>query len=171
MYTLGYDIGSSSVKATLLNLETGKVEASAFSPRNEMPITAKRIGWAEQEPSMWWEHLKLATAQVLSSTGIEKDRIIAIGISYQMHGLVIIDKKKKVLRPSIIWCDSRAVEIGNNAFKKIGAKKCLSALMNSHGNFTASKLRWVKEHEPKVFGKIDKFMLPGDYITMQLTGE
>ncbi|RPI03999.1 MAG: carbohydrate kinase [Ignavibacteriae bacterium] len=171
MYTLGYDIGSSSVKAVLLNGETGKVVASAYSPKNEMPMSAKRIGWAEQEPSMWWDHLKLATAQVLSEARIQKDQIIAIGISYQMHGLVIIDKNQNVLRPSIIWCDSRAVEIGNKAFKKIGAKKCLGSLMNSPGNFTASKLRWVKEHEPVIFRKIDKFMLPGDYIAMKLTGE
>jgi xylulokinase len=171
MYTLGYDVGSSSVKATLLNLETGSVETSAFSPKNEMPITARRIGWAEQEPSMWWENLKRATSEILATSRINKDSIIAIGISYQMHGLVIIDKNKQVLRPSIIWCDSRAVEIGKKAFKKIGAKKCLGSLMNSPGNFTASKLRWVKENEPKLYEKIDKFMLPGDYIALQLTGE
>jgi xylulokinase len=171
MYTLGYDVGSSSVKTTLLNLETGKVEASAFSPKNEMPITAHHIGWAEQEPIMWWGNLKLATSEILSTSRIQKDRIIAIGISYQMHGLVIIDKNKQVIRPSIIWCDSRAVEIGKKAFKKIGKKKCLSSLMNSPGNFTSSKLRWVKENEPKLYDRIDKFMLPGDYIAMQLTGE
>ena len=171
MYTLGYDVGSSSVKATLLNLETGKVEASAFSPKTEMPITALRIGWAEQEPMMWWENLKLATSEILSASRIHKESIIAIGISYQMHGLVIVDKNKQVIRPSIIWCDSRAVEIGKKAFKKIGAKKCLGSLMNSPGNFTASKLRWVKENEPKLYDRIDKFMLPGDYIALQLTGE
>ncbi len=171
MYTLGYDIGSSSIKAALLNLETGKVEAGAFSPRNEMPITALRSGWAEQDPNMWWKNLRIATAEVLAASGIKKESIIAIGISYQMHGLVILDKKHQTLRPSIIWCDSRAVEIGRKTFLSIGAEHCLRSLLNSPGNFTASKLRWVKENEPKLYEKIDAFMLPGDYIAMRLTGE
>ncbi|MGD0339563.1 MAG: FGGY family carbohydrate kinase [Bacteroidota bacterium] len=171
MYTLGYDVGSSSVKAALLNLETGKVEASAFFPKNEMPITALRAGWAEQDPNMWWENLKLATSETLSISHIKPDQIIAIGISYQMHGLVIVDKNKQALRHSIIWCDSRAVEIGRKAFDALGAEKCLGSLLNSPGNFTASKLRWVKENEPKLYDRIDKFMLPGDYIAMRLTGE
>lgn len=171
MYTLGFDIGSSSVKVSLLNLETGKSEASAFSPKNEMTIMAARPGWAEQDPNMWWENLKIATAEVLSTSRVKSDQIVAIGISYQMHGLVIVDKNKQVLRPSIIWCDSRAVEIGRDAFTAIGAEKCLASLMNSPGNFTASKLRWVKMNEPKIFEKIDKFMLPGDYIAMRLTGD
>ncbi|MFZ1977779.1 MAG: FGGY family carbohydrate kinase [Bacteroidota bacterium] len=171
MYTLGYDIGSSSIKASLLNLETGKVAADAFSPRNEMPITALRAGWAEQDPNMWWKNLQIATSEVLAVSSIKKDSIIAIGISYQMHGLVIIDKNKQLLRPSIIWCDSRAVEIGRKAFSDIGADQCLRSLLNSPGNFTASKLRWVKENEPEVYEKIDAFLLPGDYIAMRLTGE
>ncbi len=171
MYTLGFDIGSSSVKVSLLSLESGKSEASAFSPKNEMPIMAQRAGWAEQDPNMWWENLKIAIAEVLSTSRVKSDQIAAIGISYQMHGLVIVDKNKHVLRPSIIWCDSRAVEIGRDAFKAIGAEKCLASLMNSPGNFTASKLKWVKMNEPKIFEKIDKFMLPGDYIAMRLTGD
>jgi len=172
MYTLGFDIGSSSIKVALLNLDTGKTEAAAFSTKNEMPITAIRAGWAEQNPAMWWENLKLATTEVLATFPTNKrDQIIAIGVSYQMHGLVVVDKQKQVLRDSIIWCDSRAVEIGQKAFSAIGSEKCLSSLLNSPGNFTASKLRWVKENEPKVFEKIDKFMLPGDYIAMRLSGE
>jgi xylulokinase len=171
MYALGFDIGSSSVKVSILNLESGTLEASAFSPKTEMPITAVKPGWAEQDPNMWWENLKNATAEVLSFSHIKRDQIIAIGISYQMHGLVLIDKQKQVLRPSIIWCDSRAVEIGQKAFSAIGSEKCLSSLLNSPGNFTASKLRWVKENEPQIYDKVDKFMLPGDYIALRLTGE
>jgi xylulokinase len=171
MYTLGFDIGSSSVKVSILNVESGRLEATAFSPKTEMPITAVKPGWAEQDPNMWWENLKVAISEVLSTSRIKSDQIIGIGISYQMHGLVIVDKNKQVLRPSIIWCDSRAVEIGRDAFKAIGPEKCLGSLMNSPGNFTASKLRWVKMNEPKIFEKIDKFMLPGDYIAMRLTGE
>jgi len=171
MYLLGYDIGSSSVKASLVDANTGVCVAGAFRPKQEMPIKAVKPGWAEQDPDSWWENLKLATRDVMSSSGIHAADIKAIGISYQMHGLVCIGKDHKVLRPSIIWCDSRAVEIGAKAFQDIGEDKCLDYLLNSPGNFTASKLKWVKENEPEIFKKIYKVMLPGDYIAMKLTGE
>ena len=171
MYLLGYDIGSSSVKASLVDAQTGKCVSSAFYPKSEAAIIAVRPGWAEQEPSSWWENLKLATADVLSSSGADSADIKAIGISYQMHGLVCVDKDGNVLRPSIIWCDSRAVPYGQKAFDSIGHEACLSHLLNSPGNFTASKLAWVKENEPELYSKIHKIMLPGDYIAMKLTGE
>lgn len=171
MFLLGFDIGSSSVKASLVNAESGKCVASAFYPKSEAPITAVQAGWAEQDPAMWWTNLKLATADVMNASGIKACDISAIGISYQMHGLVCVDKDHQVLRPSIIWCDSRAVPYGEKAFKEIGEEKCLKHLLNSPGNFTASKLAWVKENEPELFSRIDKIMLPGDYIAMRLTGE
>ncbi len=171
MYLLGYDIGSSSVKASIVEAQSGKCIASAFYPKQEAEIMAPQDGWAEQHPEMWWKHLKLATADVLSSSHIKKEGIKAIGISYQMHGLVCVDKNKHVLRPSIIWCDSRAVGIGQQALHDLGTDLCLSHLLNSPGNFTASKLAWVKRYEPEVFEKIDKVMLPGDYIAMMLTGD
>lgn len=171
MYLLGYDIGSSSVKASLVNGDTGKCVASAFYPKQEAKITAVKPGWAEQDPEMWWANLKLATADVLAHSGAAPTEIKAIGISYQMHGLVCVDKCQKPLRDSIIWCDSRAVPYGNRAFDALGQEMCLGHLLNSPGNFTASKLAWVKENEPEVFAKIDKIMLPGDYIAMKLTGE
>ncbi len=171
MYLLGYDIGSSSVKACLVDASTGQVCASAFYPKQEMPIKAIQTGWAEQDPNDWWINLKAATVEVLQATHISKNDIRAIGISYQMHGLVCVDKNMKVLRPSIIWCDSRAVPYGEKAFETIGQKKCLAHLLNSPGNFTASKLAWVKENEPDVFANIYKIMLPGDYIAARLTGD
>lgn len=171
MYLLGYDIGSSSVKASLVDAQTGKCVSSAFYPKSEAAIIAAKPGWAEQEPSSWWEYLKLATADVLNSSGADSSDIKAIGISYQMHGLVCVDKDGNVLRPSIIWCDSRAVPYGQKAFDTIGHEVCLSHLLNSPGNFTASKLAWVKENEPELYSKIHKIMLPGDYIAMKLTGE
>ena len=171
MYLLGYDIGSSSVKASLVDAQTGKCVSSAFYPKSEAAIIAVKPGWAEQEPSSWWENLKLATADVLSTSGADPVDIKAIGISYQMHGLVCVDKDGNVLRPSIIWCDSRAVPYGQKAFDTIGHEACLSHLLNSPGNFTASKLAWVKENEPELYSKIHKIMLPGDYIAMKLTGE
>lgn len=170
-YLLGYDIGSSSVKASLVSVESGKSVASAFYPDSEAPIKAVNPGWAEQEPEDWWSYLKNVTAKVMQLSGAAADDIEAIGISYQMHGLVCIDKNGKVLRPSIIWCDSRAVPYGDKAFREIGNGTCLTHLLNSPGNFTASKLAWVKENEPAVFNRIDKIMLPGDYIAYRLTGE
>ena len=170
MFLLGYDIGSSSVKASLVDAYSGKCVASAYYPKQEAEILAPQTGWAEQQPAMWWENLKLATADVLYSSRVNKEDIKAIGISYQMHGLVCVDKDQQVLRPAIIWCDSRAVSIGQKAFDELGSDVCLSHLLNSPGNFTASKLAWVKRNEPQIFEKIDKIMLPGDYIAMKMTG-
>ena len=171
MHLMGYDIGSSSVKATLLDAGTGAVAAAATSPEKELAIVAVQPGWAEQDPRTWWEHVDIATAEVLDRSGVDPASIAAVGISYQMHGLVIVDDHRNVLRPSIIWCDSRAVEIGERAFREIGEETCLTRFLNSPGNFTASKLRWVRENEPDIYRKIHKAMLPGDYIAMRLTGE
>ena len=168
---LGYDVGSSSIKATLMDAETGKVLAAATSPDRELEIVAKQLDWAEQDPAVWWEHVKAATHKIESQAGLNAGDVAAIGISYQMHGLVVVDKNKEVLRPSIIWCDSRAVQIGEQAATDIGQEKCLRKLFNLPGNFTASKLKWVKENEPKVYSKIHKIMLPGDYIAMKMTGD
>ncbi|MFN3801277.1 xylulokinase [Belliella pelovolcani] len=168
---LGYDIGSSSVKATILDADTGKVVAAEGLPKVEMPINAPQKDWAEQDPEMWWEYIVACTKAIVSKADLKSGELKAIGISYQMHGLVLVDKEQQVLRPAIIWCDSRAVGIGNQAFEKLGASYCLPHLLNSPGNFTASKLRWVKENEPQIYEKIHKFMLPGDYIAMRLSGE
>lgn len=170
MYLLGYDIGSSSVKASLVDAQTGKCIASDFYPRTEAEIISHKQGWAEQKPEQWWQSLTLATKSVLSHAKINPADIKAIGISYQMHGLVCIDKDNNVLRPAIIWCDSRGVPYGDKAFSDLGSELCLENLLNSPGNFTASKLAWVKENEPEVFERIDKILLPGDYIALRLTG-
>lgn len=171
MLLLGIDLGSSSVKVSVMEGKTGECRASAFYPKDEMKIIASKPGWAEQDPEAWWSNLKAAVADCNKQLGDEKKRIGAIGISYQMHGLVVVDKDFKVLRPSIIWCDGRAVEYGEKAFKTLGKDFCLSRLLNSPGNFTATKLAWVKENEPELFGRIHKIMLPGDYFAMRLTGE
>lgn len=168
---LGYDIGSSSIKASLIKADTGELAASAFSPEGEMKIESPRHGHAEQQPDVWWEHVKTATVKMLSQANVDPSDIKAIGISYQMHGLVMVDERLNALHPSIIWCDSRAVEIGNKAFTDLGQDYCLRRYLNSPGNFTASKLKWVKENQPEVYSRIFKIMLPGDYIALRLTHE
>lgn len=170
-YLLGFDVGSSSVKASLVDVDNGQMVATAFYPEKEAPIKAVKAGWAEQDPEMWWTNAKLALSKIMAEADAKGSDIKAIGISYQMHGLVCVDKQQKVLRDSIIWCDSRAVPYGEKAFKDLGSEKCLSHLLNSPGNFTAAKLAWVKENEPELFSDIYKVMLPGDYLAMKLSGE
>ena len=170
-YLLGFDVGSSSVKASLTDVDSGAIAASAFYPEHEAPIMAVKAGWAEQDPQMWWDNAKLSLRKIMNETGARGEDILAVGISYQMHGLVCVDKDQQVLRPSIIWCDSRAVPYGERAFRELGEDLCLRNLLNSPGNFTAAKLAWVKENEPALFDRIDKIMLPGDYIAMKLSGE
>ncbi|MBN1578090.1 MAG: carbohydrate kinase [Chitinispirillaceae bacterium] len=171
-YLLGYDIGSSSVKATVIEASTGRVVASATSPDNvELEIIAEKPGWAEQHPDTWWKHVQKATEKIRASSSVNLHDVKAIGISYQMHGLVMLDKLFQPLAPSIIWCDSRAVPVGQKALKEIGQKKCLSRLLNPPGNFTASKLKWVAENRKTLYRSVYRFMLPGDYIALKLTGE
>lgn len=170
-YLLGYDIGSSSIKACLVDIQSQQVIASAVSPQTELDIISPRPGWAEQDPEVWWTHVKIATAMLRTASTIDLHDVRAIGISYQMHGLVMVDKDRSVLSNAIIWCDSRAVDIGNSAFAEIGEKTCMDHLLNSPGNFTASKLAWVKKNDPAIYQRIDKIMLPGDYIAMKLTGD
>ena len=170
-FLLGFDVGSSSVKASLVDIETGVMAATAFFPEHEAPIKSVKPGWAEQDPQMWWDNAKLSLQKIMADTGAKGEDIKAIGISYQMHGLVCVDRNQQVLRDSIIWCDSRAVPYGERAFDDLGTDNCLGNLLNSPGNFTAAKLAWVKENEPDIYDRIYKVMLPGDYIAMRLSGE
>ena len=170
MYSIGYDIGSSSIKAAIIETATGKNIALVTEPGEEMKMIALHNGWAEQNPDDWWLHICNATKKLLQENNIKSEDITGVGISYQMHGLVVVDKDGNPLRNSIIWCDSRAVETGQKAFDDLGNDTCASQLLNSPSNFTASKLKWVKENEPELYSKIDKFMLPGDYIAYKLSG-
>ena len=169
MQFIGFDIGSSSVKGAIIDAQSGKIIASAQAPDQEMKIQAKKSGWAEQDPETWWKYVIEVSQKLMHASGVQKDLVKSVGISYQMHGLVVTDKNGNVLRPSIIWCDSRAVSYGDEAFNQLGADYCLSSMLNSPGNFTASKLAWVKEHEPSIYDNIDKIMLPGDFIALKMT--
>jgi xylulokinase len=171
MLLLGIDVGTSFIKVSVVDAESQKMIASAQYPETENVITSLQSGWAEQSPEMWWQYTVHAIEKLCSSDKFNPTDITAIGISYQMHGLVLVDKNQKILRDSIIWCDSRAVEIGEDAHNKIGDEICSSCLLNSPGNFTASKLAWVKKNEPEIYKQVDKIMLPGDFIAMKLTGE
>ena len=166
---IGYDIGSSSVKATLIDADTNKAVSSAQHPKTEMNMIAVQAGWAEQHPEEWWSSVVVVTKSILSESNVNAEDIKAIGISYQMHGLVVVDKNLEVLRPSIIWCDSRAVNIGDQAYEHLGKAYCNHNLLNSPGNFTASKLAWVKQNEPGIYERVYKAMLPGDYIAMRMS--
>ena len=158
-YSLGYDIGSSSVKASLLDLENGRTVASDFSPKTEMAIDARSPGWAEQDPNIWWENLVLATKSVIEQSGNYNYEIISIGISYQMHGLVMLDSKQNLIYPAIIWCDSRAISTGESLLHDLGLDHCCDNYLNVPGNFTLSKLKWVKDNEPSVFSRIGKIKI------------
>ncbi|MEC3907758.1 FGGY family carbohydrate kinase [Tamlana sp. 2201CG12-4] len=171
MYYIGYDLGSSSVKVALVDAETGEGIISLNEPSGEMEIHAPQLNWAEQDPNMWWNYVCVATKRAIKEANIDASKISGIGISYQMHGLVVVDKNGKSLRNSIIWCDSRAVSIGNKAFDTLGHDKCTSQLLNSPGNFTASKLKWVRDNEREIYSQIHKYMLPGDFIAFKLTGK
>lgn len=170
MYNLGLDIGSSSVKIALVDQETGASVGVVQEPETEMSMLAVTNGWAEQNPEDWWRHVCKGIDRIKEKCGVTSKDITGIGISYQMHGLVLVDDNGKVLRNSIIWCDSRAVKIGEDAFHEIGENQCSEQLLNSPANFTASKLKWVKENEPELYAKVHKFMLPGDYIAFRFTG-
>lgn len=170
-YLIGFDIGSSSIKAAIVEAATGQTVKVVQYPETEMEIISHQPGWAEQDPEVWWKNVCLVTRKLMGESGVSPSDVKSIGISYQMHGLVVVDKNQQVLRPSIIWCDSRAVDIGDKALFDLGKEDCYSHLLNSPGNFTASKLRWVYENEPKIYDQTAKFMLPGDFINMKLTGE
>ncbi|NJB85662.1 xylulokinase [Lewinella marina] len=171
MYTIGYDIGSSSVKAALVEAATGKVLARVQAPQEEMSMQSPQSGWAEQDPELWYQYVVETTEQLLARTQVPSSEVKAVGIGYQMHGLVLVDADHKVIRPSIIWCDGRAVSTGEQAFVGIGQERCLSHCLNSPGNFTAAKLKWVADHEPDNYARTAHAMLPGDYIALRLTGQ
>jgi xylulokinase len=171
MLSLGYDVGSSSIKASIIDIETGKHVAGDHLPKEEMNISSPHTGFAEQDPEMWWQYVKEVTKKILRDHRIDGREIKCIGISYQMHGLVLVDEFHNVLRPSIIWCDSRSVHIGTDAFHKLGKEYCLEHFLNSPGSFTASTLKWVKENEPAIFRQAYKMMLPGEFIAMKLTDD
>ncbi|GHT14883.1 carbohydrate kinase [Bacteroidia bacterium] len=171
MKLLGIDIGSSSVKVSLVDVRTGEAIAGAFSPEKEMAMKSVKTGWAEQNPELWWTNFKTALQTVIAKTKTAPNEIAAIGISYQMHGLVLVDEHQRALRDAVIWCDSRAVPYGEKAFATLGSEKCLSHLLNSPGNFTMAKLAWVKENEPEIYAQTKHYLLPGDYIAMRLTGD
>ncbi len=170
-YYIGYDLGTSSLKVSLVDTHTGENIASTQEPKDEMNFQTPHLGWAEQDPELWFKHLCIATNRILSEHNINSKQIKGIGIAYQMHGLVTVDKNGEIVRPAIIWCDSRSVKIGDTAFAKIGPTTSLRTFLNSPANLTASKLKWVKDNEPENYSKIHKIMLPGDYLAFRLSGE
>ncbi|MGB5654128.1 MAG: FGGY family carbohydrate kinase [Robiginitalea sp.] len=171
MYFIGYDLGSSSLKTALVDSETGETITVIKTPAEELAIDAPQAGWAEQDPELWWKCICEGTHELLSKTGVTPEAIAGIGIAYQMHGLVTLDAAGHSVRPAIIWCDSRAISIGDQSLEELGETRCQTHLLNVPGNFTASKLRWMQLEEPEAFEKTQTFLLPGDYIAYRLTGK
>ncbi len=171
MYLIGYDIGSSTIKTAIIDAQTQAIVKVLQYPDQDMDLISRQIGWAEQQPEIWWNYLCVSTRKLLSETKIDPKEIIGIGLAYQMHGLVMVDKEQEVLRPSIIWCDSRASTIGQEAFKELGEEYCLRNFLNSPGNFTASKLKWVMDNEPEIYERTHRIMLPGDFLNMKFSGQ
>ncbi|UZO80033.1 FGGY family carbohydrate kinase [Aquimarina sp. ERC-38] len=167
---IGIDLGSSSIKVSLITSD-GKALKTVQEPEEEMNILVPGKNWAEQNPETWWSYTCSAIARVCDEAQIATKEIKGIGIAYQMHGLVLIEKNGDVLRNAIIWCDSRAVAIGDQAFQDIGEEVCMNEMLNSPANFTASKLKWLQVNEPEVYQQIHKIMLPGDFIAYKLSGK
>ena len=169
-HVLGIDLGSSSVKVSLLDTATGRTLDQEQRPAAaEMAIEAPRPHWAEQDPHRWWANTTEAIRALKARHSLAE--VSAIGVAYQMHGLVLLDAEGEVVRPSIIWCDSRAVALGREAAESIGQHRIETTTLNGPGNFTASKWAWVARHEPEVLARATTVMLPGDYIAFKLTGE
>ena len=171
MCFLGIDLGSSSIKLALVDQNTGQALALIQEPKREMEIHAPKPKWAEQSPEEWWKLTCIGIKRLLKENGVDKTQIQGIGIAYQMHGLVMVDQRGKSIRNAIIWCDSRAVNQGEQAYQELGKSFCDSELLNSPANFTASKLKWVQQNEPQNYQRIYKVMLPGDYLAFRFSGE
>lgn len=167
-YLLGIDVGTSGTKTVIFD-EVGNTVVSAVY---EYPLYQPNIGWAEQEPGDWWNATVLGIRKVLFDSGIKADDISGIGLSGQMHGLVMLDKDNNVLRRSIIWCDQRSTKECEQVTSIIGAKRLREITANpALTGFTASKIMWVKNNEPEIFERTAKIMLPKDYVRFKLTGE
>ena len=171
MLTLGIDLGTSSVKVSVIDTQAQTKLATAQWPEEEAGLLSLQPGWAEQSPETWWEQVQTAIRKCHESGNYDPRSIAAIGIAYQMHGLVLVNPALNSIRQAIIWCDSRAVETGEAGLKALGEAYCREHLLNAPGNFTASKLAWVREQEPFVFQRVHHFLLPGDFIALRLTGE
>ncbi len=167
-YLLGIDIGTSGTKTVMFDLEGNTIDSALY----EYPMYQPKIGWAEQDPTDWWKATYLSIAEVLKKTKVKKCEIKAIGLSGQMHGMVLLDKDDNILRKSIIWCDQRTVTQCEEITNIIGAKRLIEITANpALTGFTAGKVMWVKDNEPEIYEKINKILLPKDYVRYMLTGE
>ena len=144
--------------------------STASFPQYELSINSPKLGWAEQDPEEWWTCVIEVTKLLLDKCNIDKSKVVSIGIAYQMHGLVALDKNFKVVRPSIIWCDSRAVQTGEEIAEIVTEQACYEKLLNLPGNFTFSKLCWMQKNEANSYSDTCHVMLPGDFIAMKMTG-
>lgn len=166
---LGIDIGTGGSRALLVD-ERGAVRAGFTAPHEDMRM--ERPLWAEQRPENWWDAAVSAIRGVLAAAAIPGSEIRGIGLSGQMHGLVILDAANAVIRPSLIWCDQRSQSQVDAVNAKVGRAKVLEFIANPVlTGFTLPKLLWVRDNEPQHFDRVRKMLLPKDYVRFRLTGE
>ena len=165
---IGIDLGTSGTKTVLFDRE-GNALASATI---EYPLYQPQNGYAEQDPDDWWNAAAGTIKMVLEKSGVARADVKGIGISGQMHGLVMLDKDGKVIRRSIIWCDQRTAKECVEITEKVGAKRLIEITANpALTGFTASKILWVRNNEPENYARCAKILLPKDYVRYKLTGE
>jgi xylulokinase len=169
MYWLGIDVGTGGTRALLVD-EKGKVRHT-FTAAHE-DIQMERPLWAEQHPENWWEAAQKAIRGVIAASGVSGKSVQGVGLSGQMHGLVLLDESDRVIRPALIWCDQRSQAQVDALNASIGKETVLACIANPVlTGFTLPKLLWVRDNEPELFAHVRKILLPKDYLRLRLTGE
>lgn len=167
-YLIGVDLGTSATKTVLFD-EEGQIIASAAK---EYPLSQPENGWAEQDPYDWADATEETIRSVLKVSEVAPEDVKGIGISGQMHGLVMLDEQNEVIRPSIIWCDQRTGEECKEITRRVGLDRLMAITANpALTGFTASKILWVRNHEPKNYARCRHILLPKDYVRFTMTGD
>jgi xylulokinase len=167
-YLLGIDISTTGAKALLVD-EQGQVRASATTA---LSLSTPRPLWSEQDPAEWWAGAVHSIRKVLGENGVSGEQVRAVGLTGQMHGLVLLDAQDRILRPAILWNDQRTGEECEEITHKVGFERLLRITGNKAlTGFTAPKILWVRKHEPHIYAQVARILLPKDYVRFRLTGE
>jgi xylulokinase len=165
---LGIDVGTGGTRAVLLD-QAGRVLGAATAEHAEM--ASPQLGWAEQDPRDWWRAAQVAIGECLTAAGATGPEVFAVGLSGQMHGLVLLDGAGEVVRPALLWCDQRTEEECREITERVGAKRLIELVANpALTGFTLPKIWWVRKHELELWSRVRSIMLPKDYVRFKLTG-